>query len=251
MNALKPLTLDPPKMKVEVWSDIMCPFCYIGKRNYESALSGFEGKDDVETEWRSFQLDPTIPASSPVKENVYQYLAVKKGITYEQSAKMHERVIQMAKNAGLDYRFDKAIVANSFDAHRMIQLAKEKGLGDAAEEKLFRAYFTEGKDFGDHETLISIGREIGLNEEEIKEALFSDVYAEKVKEDIQEAVDIGVQGVPFFVFDRRYAVSGAQPPEQFIQVLNQSFGEWKKNNPVTQIAVEEGLVCKPGEDDCI
>jgi predicted DsbA family dithiol-disulfide isomerase len=245
MNALKPVTLNQPKMKVEVWSDIMCPFCYIAKRNYESALSGFGGRDNIEIEWRSFQLDPTIPKHSTVKENVYQYMADKKRINYEQSAKMHERVIQMAKNAGLDYRFDKAIVANSFDAHRMIQLAKEKGLGDAAEEKLFHAYFTEGKDFGDHETLISIGKEIGLKEDEIKNALVSDVYAEKVKQDILDAADIGVQGVPFFVFDRKYAVSGAQPPEHFLQALNQSFGEWEKDNlPV----LEEGAVCKPGED---
>jgi predicted DsbA family dithiol-disulfide isomerase len=245
MNTLKPVTLDHPKMKVEVWSDIMCPFCYIGKRNYESALNGFEGRDNIEIEWRSFQLDPTIPKSSSVKENVYQYLADKKGISYEQSAKMHERVIQMAKNAGLDYRFDKAIVANSFDAHRLIQLAKEKGLGDAAEERLFHAYFTEGKDFGDHDTLISIGKDIGLKEEEIKGALVSDFYAEKVEHDIQEATDIGVQGVPFFVFDRKYAVSGAQPPDHFLQALNQSFGEWKKDIP---LVVEEGAVCKPGED---
>jgi predicted DsbA family dithiol-disulfide isomerase len=248
MNSLEPVILNPPKMKVEVWSDIMCPFCYIGKRNYESALNKFEGRDDIEIEWRSFQLDPTIPKHSPVKENVYQYLAHKKGISYEQSAKMHERVIQMAKDAGLDYRFDKAIVANSFDAHRMIQLAKEKGLGDAAEERLFRAYFTEGKDFGDHETLISIGKEIGLPEEEIKSALVSEIYAEKVEQDIQEATEIGVQGVPFFVFDRKYAVSGAQPPEHFLQALNQSFGEWEKDNPATTLVEEEGAVCKPGED---
>ncbi len=248
MNSLKPVKLDPPKMKVEVWSDIMCPFCYIGKRNYESALSGFEGRDNIEIEWRSFQLDPTIPKSSPVKENVYQYLADKKGISYDQSAKMHDRVIRMAKDAGLDYRFDKAIVANSFDAHRMIQLAKEKGLGDAAEERLFRAYFTEGKDFGDHETLISIGKEIGLPEVEIKDALVSDAYAEKVEQDIQAATDIGVQGVPFFVFDRKYAVSGAQPPDHFLQALNQSLSEWKKEHPETQLVVEEGAVCRPGED---
>ncbi|HEV3223797.1 MAG TPA: DsbA family oxidoreductase [Puia sp.] len=242
--------MDHPKMKVEVWSDIMCPFCYIGKRNYESALSKFENRDNIEIEWRSFQLDPTIPKNSPVKVNVYKYLADKKGISYEQSTKMHEQVIQMAKNAGLDYRFDKAIVANSFDAHRMIQLAKEKGLGDASEERLFRAYFTEGKDFGDHETLVSLGKEIGLPAEEIKSALVNDVYAEKVEQDIQEAAEIGIQGVPFFVFDRKYAVSGAQPPEHFLQALNQSFGEWGKDNPVTSIDVEEGAVCKPGED-CI
>ncbi len=250
MSSLKPVTLSAPKMKVEVWSDIMCPFCYIGKRNYESALGKFEGKDNIEIEWKSFQLDPTIPKNSKNKENVYQYLADKKGISYEQSAKMHERLIDTAKNAGLDYRFDKAIVANSFDAHKMIQLAKTKGLGDAAEERLFRAYFTEGKDFGNHDTLIFIGKEIGLVEDEIKAALESDAFSEKVEEDIQEAAELGVQGVPFFVFDRKYAVSGAQPPEYFLQALNQSFDEWKKENTETILSVNEGAVCKPG-DDCI
>ena len=235
-------------MKVEVWSDIMCPFCYIGKRNYEKALAWFEGKDSIEIEWRSFQLDPTIPKSSPVKENVFRYLADKKGISYEQSAKMHDRVIQMAKQAGLKYRFDKAIVANSFDAHRLIQLAKSKGLGDSAEERLFQAYFTEGKDFGDHQTLIEIGKEIGLPEEEIKSALVSDVFAEKVEQDIREAAEIGVEGVPFFVFDRKYAVSGAQPPEYFLQVLNKSFVEWRKDNPVVDQIMGTGEVCKPGEE---
>ena len=249
MNSFKTVASGTPRMKVEVWSDIMCPFCYIGKRNYEAALGRFEGKENIEIEWHSFQLDPTIPKNIPVKENVYQYLADKKGISYEQSAKMHERVIQMAKDAGLDYRFDKAIVANSFDAHRLIQLAKTKGLDDAAEERLFRAYFTEGKDFGDHDTLVSIGKEIGLSEDEIRSALVSEDYAERVEQDIQEASEIGVQGVPFFVFDRRYAVSGAQPPEYFLQALGQSFGEWKKENLLSSLAVEEGAVCKPDEDN--
>jgi len=248
MSASTPVTLKSLKMKVEIWSDIMCPFCYIGKRNYESALSQFEGRNDIETEWRSYQLDPTIPENSPVKENVYQYLASKKGISYEQSAQMHERVILMAKKAGLDYRFDKAIVANSFDAHRMIQLAKTKGLGDAAEERLFRAYFTEGKDFGDHETLIALGKEIGLPEEEIRSALISDHYGEKVEQDIQQAAEIGVQGVPFFVINRKYAVSGAQPPEYFLQALDQSYGEWKKDHSSGILVEGESALCKPGED---
>jgi len=249
MNSFKPVVLEAPKMKVEVWSDIMCPFCYIGKRHYESALGQFEDSDQLEIEWHSFQLDPTIPKSLPVKENVYQYLANRKGISYEQSAQMHERVIQMAKKAGLEYHFEQAIVANSFDAHRMIQLAKTKGLGDEAEERLFRAYFTEGKDFGDHETLIKIGKEIGLHEDEIKSALVSDEYAEKVERDIQEATEIGVNGVPFFVFDHKYAVSGAQPPEYFLQALKQSFGEWRKENPEVDLAVGEGAVCAP-DGDC-
>ena len=207
------------KMKVEVWSDIMCPFCYIGKRNYETALNQFGDKNLVEIEWHSFQLDPTIPVNNRKKENVYQYLAEKKGFSYEHSKKLHEKLIQTAKNAGLEYNFDKAIVANSFDAHKMIQFAKTKGLGDAAEERLFRAYFTEGRDFGDEDTLVALGEDIGLQGNEIREVLRSDDYANKVEEDIQEASDIGINGVPFFVFNRKYAISGAQPPEYFLQTL--------------------------------
>ena len=220
----------PPKMKVEVWSDIMCPFCYIGKRNYETALKQFGGSGQVEIEWHSFQLDPTIPASSDKKVTVYQYLADKKGMTYEQSVNMHKGLIQTAKAAGLTYNFENAIVANSFDAHKMIQLAKEKGLGDQVEERLFHAYFTEGKDFGKLETLIGLGTDIGLTEDEIIAAIQSDDYAYKVKLDIQEAQNIGVRGVPFFVFNRKYAISGAQPPQLFLQTLEQSFKEWRIAN---------------------
>ncbi len=226
-----------PKMKVEVWSDIMCPFCYIGKRNYEAALSQFAENKNIELEWHSFQLDPTIPASSDKKLSVYEYLAERKGMTYEQSVSMHHSVIQTAKNAGLTYNLDNAIVANSFDAHKMIQLAKTKGLGDEAEERLFYAYFTEGKDFGKLETLVELGLEIGLLEEEIVSAVNSDDFAYKVQQDIQEAQNIGVRGVPFFVFNRKYGVSGAQPPQAFLQTLEQSFNEWRKDNPEKRSSV--------------
>ncbi len=223
-----------PKMKVEVWSDIICPFCYIGKRNYEAALELFADRNNVEIEWHSFQLDPTISASPEEKSNIYQYLADRKGISYEQSVKMHQGVIQTAKAAGLTYNLDKAIVANSYDAHKMIQLAKTKGLGDEAEERLFIAYFTEGVDIGDPQQLLKLGQEIGLIEEEITAAIESDEYAYKVKQDIQEAQSIGVTGVPFFVFNRKYAISGAQPPSLFLQTLEKSFKEWRTNNPEEQ-----------------
>lgn len=245
MNNFQNITAGIHKMKVEVWSDIMCPFCYIGKRNYETALNQFSEKNEVEIVWHSFQLDPTISKNSGKKENVYQYLADKKGMSYAQSAQLHENLIQTAKKAGLEYNFDKAIVANSFDAHCLIQLAKTRGLGDEAEERLFRAYFTEGRDFGEHETLIAIGKDIGLPGDDILVALNSDDYAAKVEADIQEAAEIGIQGVPFFVFDRKYAVSGAQPPEHFLQALKQSFVEWRKNNPAPDLKQTEGTVCTP------
>ena len=222
----------------------MCPFCYIGKRHFEAVLGQFSKAAEIELEWHSFQLDPTIPRTFEKRVNVYEYLANRKGISYEQSKSMHVRIIQMAKDAGLTYNFDKAIVANSFDAHKVIQLAKTKGLGDAIEERLFLAYFTEGKDFGNHDTLIELGKEIGLTKAEVINAIESDEFAYKVKQDIQEAQHIGVTGVPFFVFDRKYAVSGAQPATVFTQTLEKSFSEWRKIN--TELVVEriDGSVCK-------
>jgi len=234
-----------PKMTVEVWSDIMCPFCYIGKRNYESALKQFEGSENIEIQWKSFQLDPTIPEQNDGKQNIYEYLAERKGMSYEHSAKMHENVTEIAKRAGLTYNFDKAIVANSFNAHKMIQLAKTKGLGDEAEERLFYAYFTEGKDFGNTKTLVQLGTEIGLSEADIRMALNSEEYTAKVKADIEEARYLGVTGVPFFVFNRSYAVSGAQPSEAFLQTLNKSFTEWRAQHPTGNMETTEGAVCRP------
>lgn len=213
--------MDRNKIQVEIWSDIMCPFCYIGKRHFEKALEQFEGKENVEITWKSFQLDPTIPTDLPIQENVYAYLAKRKGISLEQSKKLHENVVQMAKEAGLDYHFEKAIVANSFKAHRIIQLAKTKGLGDEAEELFFRAYFTEGQNLGGDDTLVLLAKQIGLDEKEIKTALEDDQYAYLVKQDVQEGEQIGVRGVPFFVFNRKYGVSGAQPVEVFTKTLAQ------------------------------
>ena len=210
-------------MKIEIWSDIMCPFCYIGKRRLEEALATFPQKDEVEIEWKSFQLDPTITAQ-PGK-NVYEYLAERKGMSVEQSMQMHQQVIESAKSVGLDYHFEKAVIANSFDAHRLIQLAKTKGLGDAAEERIFSAYFTEGEDAGNRETLLKLGQEIGLDGEEIRKTLENGTFSSEVYADIEEAQQLGVRGVPFFVFDRRYAVSGAQPTEVFTQTLEKAFEE--------------------------
>jgi predicted DsbA family dithiol-disulfide isomerase len=215
------------KMHVDIWSDIMCPFCYIGKRHFEKALAQFENSNEVEIEWHSFQLDPNLP--KPASElGVYEYLAQRKGITREQSIAMHANVVDMAKNAGLNYDFEKTVVANSFDAHRLIQFAKTKDLGDEAEERLFKAYFTEGRNMCDANTLLQLAKDIGLNEAEAKEVIIGDAYAREVKQDIQTASQIGVTGVPFFVFNRKYGVSGAQPASTFVNVLQRSFDEWKK-----------------------
>jgi len=237
------------KMKVEVWSDVMCPFCYIGKRHYEQALAQFPDNPLVEIEWKSFQWDPSVPEQFDEKPDLYQDLAERKGISVAQSRQMHDRVVQMAKNARLEYNFDQAVVANSFKAHRVIQMAKSKGLGDAMKERLFRAYFTEGQDFGATEVLLELGREIGLTESEIQTALHEADFAERVNHDIQEARYIGVNGVPFFVFNRRYAVSGAQPEQVFLEILEKSFAEWRQNNPAPVLETREGDMCTP-DGDC-
>lgn len=236
------------KMKVEIWSDIMCPFCYIGKRHYEEAIKQFADSANIELEWHSFQLDPNLPKPAS-NLSTYEYLAQRKGMSIEQSKAMHENVVKMAKAAGLNYDFDKAVVANSFDAHRLIQFAKTKGLGDAAEERLFKAYFMEGKDMCDTTTLIALAKDMGLNEAEAKEVILSTEFTKEVNEDIAEASHLGVNGVPFFVFDRKYAISGAQPSESFLNVLKKSFNEWHQKNPSAKLNVSEGKVCTP-EKNC-
>lgn len=206
-------------MKIEIWSDIMCPFCYIGKRQLESALAEFPN-DQFEIEWKSFQLDPTITPQP--EKNVYTYLAERKGMSVEQSKEMHKGVAERAKSVGLDYNFDKAVISNSLTAHRVIQLAKTQNLGDEMEEIFFKAYFTEGRDLNDGPTLIELAEKAGLSKDKVLEVLESEnLYVKEVEHDISEAQEIGVQGVPFFVFDRKYAVSGAQPVETFVNTINE------------------------------
>jgi predicted DsbA family dithiol-disulfide isomerase len=207
-------------MKIEIWSDIMCPFCYIGKRQLERALAEFPN-GEFEIEWKSFQLDPSIEPQSD--KDVYTFLAERKGISVEQSKEMHKGVTERAKSVGLDYHFDKAIISNSFTAHRIIQLAKTKKLGNDMEEIFFKAYFTEGRDLNDAQTLIELGTQAGLDTKEVQEVIKNEnLYADDVQSDISEAQQIGVQGVPFFVFDRKYAVSGAQPVEAFVQTITEA-----------------------------
>jgi len=196
----------------------MCPFCYIGKRHFELAIKELDFANELEIEWKSFQLDPTIPVIS-TKVNTYQYLANAKGISFEESKAMHDNVVASAKPLGLNYNFEKAVVANSFDAHRMIQFAKSYDKGDMAEESLFRAYFTEGIDVADLSALQEIGISIGLPKAELEKVLNSDDFAYDVSQDIQEAQNLGLRGVPFFVFNRKYVVSGAQPVEVFVETL--------------------------------
>lgn len=210
-------------MKVEIWSDVVCPFCYIGKRHFENALKDFAAKESVEIVWRSFQLDPSIKPNSG--QTLNDYLAKRKGITLEHAREMNEYVTQAAQQVGLSYNLDKAVVANTLNAHRLIHLAAKHGLADQAEERLFIAYFTEGKDIGNTDILLQLGTEIGLNAEEVKQVLESDRYTQEVQEDQYLAGQVGARGVPFFVFNNKYAVSGAQPSSVFTKALQKAYEE--------------------------
>ncbi|MBE7412367.1 MAG: DsbA family oxidoreductase [Leptospiraceae bacterium] len=229
------------KMKVEVWSDVLCPFCYIGKRQYETALKNFKENSEVELIWKSYQLDPQAPEAA--KENQVEYLSKRKGMSIAQVNSMLDSVTNYAKSVGLDYNLRGSVVVNSFKAHILIQFAKSKGLGDEVEEKLFYAYFTKNKDIADIANLIDIGKEIGLDESELKNIFSDDNFSYLVKSDLQEANQIGVTGVPFFVFNQKYAVSGAQKPEIFLEVLEKSYSEWKKENSNPKIQIVEGDSC--------
>jgi len=210
-------------IEIEIWSDVLCPFCYIGKRRFETALQTFEHKEEVKIVWKSFQLDPDFQAEE--QKNYAGYLQKRKGWSNEQTAQMLTHVTQIANQAGLDFHFEKALVANSFEAHRLLHFAKEQSLQNALKETLLEAHFVKGLDIGDVKTLSEIGRNIGLSSDSIHSFLNTSKYKEEIEKDIYEAVQIGVRGVPFFVFNRKYALSGAQESNVFLQALNQAFTE--------------------------
>ena len=233
-------------LKIQIWSDIMCPFCYIGKRRIEDALQNFEHKDAVELEWKSFQLDADFVASP--EDNMVEHLAEKYRKDTDWAQEMLDNMTQNAKNSGLDFHFEKAVMANSLNAHRLLHLAKKYNLAHDLEELLFKAYLTEGKNINDLDTLKALGLEVGLNAESIDEVLHSNAYANEVQQDIDEAQSIGVQGVPFFVFDNKYAVSGAQHVETFVKTLEKVWEEGKFDSKVTVLNTTDGGSC--GIDGC-
>lgn len=229
------------KLKVQIWSDIMCPFCYIGKRRIEEALDLFEHKDAVEIEWKSYQLDGSFNASP--EDNMVEHLAEKYRKDKDWAQNMLDNMTQNAKTVGLDFHFEKAILANSFNAHRLLHLAKKYNLTNDLEEQLFKAYLTEGKNVNDLDTLSKLGIKVGLDAEEIIQVLNSDAYGADVQKDQEDANAIGVQGVPFFVFDNKYAISGAQPATAFLETLQKVWEEGKFVSKVT-------LLTKTTDNSC-
>lgn len=221
------------QLKIQIWSDVMCPFCYIGKRRIEEALSLFENKDSVAIEWKSFQLDPSFVATP--NESIIDHLAEKYRKDTDWAQTMIDNMTENAKRSGLDFHFEKAILANSLDAHRLLHLAKKYNLSNELEELLFKAYLTDGKNVNDLNTLESLGLEVGLEKKAIENVLHSDVYATEVRQDQEEAQSIGVTGVPFFVFDNKYAVSGAQATDVFLKTLEKS---WEEGNFETKLKLQ-------------
>lgn len=208
-------------MKVEIWSDVVCPFCYIGKRSFEDALSRFEHRDEVEVEWRSFQLDPTMPAA--VDGGLNALLARKYGQSLEQAQGMNARVTGMAAEVGLHYELDRARPGNTLDAHRALHLARAHGLQEDLNERLLRAYFVEGELLSDHPTLVRLAAEVGLDPAEVERALAGDAFEAEVRAEGDEAHDLGLGGVPAFVLDRRLLVTGAQPADALLAALEQAW----------------------------
>jgi predicted DsbA family dithiol-disulfide isomerase len=230
-------------MKVEVFSDIVCPWCAIGKRRFEAALERFEHKDEVVVHWRAFELDPTAP--SVPGGDLASYLAQKYGTTREQAVASQERLAATAALDGLEFHFDKAKRGNTFDAHRLLHYAHEVGVQDALKERLFRAYFTEGEAIGDRATLVRLGEDVGLDAAKVSELLDGDHYAREVRADEAEARQLGITGVPFFVVDRHFGISGAQSPDAILEVLDAA---WARDHPLVVSSGEPGATCEG--DDC-
>jgi predicted DsbA family dithiol-disulfide isomerase len=222
-------------MRVEIWSDVVCPWCYIGKRRFEQALDKFDHRDEVEVVWRAFELDPNAPVT---REGDYATrIATKYGTSREQAQAMIDRMVDAGAGDGLDLRFDISRPGNTFDAHRLLHLAGERGRQDEVKERLLRATFTEGEPIGDRGVLARLAVDAGLDPDEVQTVLDGDRYSTEVRADERRAHELGVSGVPFFVVDGRYGVSGAQSPDVLLDVLNQA---WAERPQVSVVADGDG-----------
>jgi predicted DsbA family dithiol-disulfide isomerase len=228
-------------MKIEVWSDFVCPFCYIGKRLLEQAINKFSHKDQVKVLFKSYELDPY--GESDTSLSVDEVLAEKYNMTMEQVKTMNEQVIQKAVTVGLNYNFDTMVQTNTLDAHRLAKYATKAGKGAELTERILKAHFTESKFIGDKDILTELAVEVGLEQNEVKRVLSGNDYADAVRADEKEAKQLGVQGVPFFVFNRKYAISGAQPLDLFMDTLEKVWREENQSSSFEQIHRREGAIC--------
>jgi predicted DsbA family dithiol-disulfide isomerase len=234
------------RVNVEIWSDVVCPWCYIGKRRFEQALARFPHADDVTVTFRSFELDPGAPAEREGSHD--EHLAQKYGMTVQRARELNQQMTDTAAADGLDFHFERMRGGNTFDAHRLLHFAAEHGKQLELKERLLRATFTEGEPVADSDALQRLAVEVGLPEDGVREVLGSDRYADAVRADEQQAIAYGITGVPFFVVDAKYGVSGAQPADVLLQVLQRAYDESK---PLTMVATDgtgacEGDACAVG-----
>lgn len=239
-----PYALEMARLRIDVWSDIACPWCYVGKRRLEQALREFPHGEDVNVVWHAFELDPAAPQERDPAVSHAQHIAQKYGISIEQARRSSERLRETARGEGLSFDFEHIRSGNTFDAHRLVQLGRERGLQGEVEERFFRAYLEEGALMSDHATLLRLAVDAGLDEREATEVLSSDQFAAEVRADEARAHALGISGVPCFVIDERYAVSGAQPPQLLLGALHRAWSERGQGDE--QLA--EGASCGP--DGC-
>jgi predicted DsbA family dithiol-disulfide isomerase len=213
-------------MDVEIWSDIACPWCYVGKKRFEAALAAFPHKDEVSVTWRSFELDPEAPADRGLPHD--ELIARKYGRSLEEVHQMDAQLTAVAAAEGIDMRLADARSGSTFDGHRLVHLAEEHGLGEAMKERLFCAYFTEGALIADHDALLRAAVEVVLDEAEVREVLLTERFAEEVRDDERTAQSAGISAVPCFVIDRKFGASGAQPPEELLRFLEHG---WAQQQP--------------------
>jgi predicted DsbA family dithiol-disulfide isomerase len=238
---LHPVLLDPPRplLRVDVWSDIACPWCYVGKRRLEAAIARLPSPGDVEVVWRSFELDPAAPRAQPPGTSYAERLARKYGTSSQEADAMIARMTGIAAADGLTFRFDRIRPGNTFDAHRVLHLARERGVQGAVKERLLRGYLTDGEPIGDPEALAGLAAEAGLDGEEVRRALAGDAHGQAVRADEEQAHRLGIHAVPFFVLGGVYGVSGAQPAELLHAALVKASAE-----APPQVAAE-GPTCGP------
>ena len=233
-------------MKVEIWSDVTCTHCYTAKRKFERALSQFKDRDKIEVIWRSFELAPGLKTDP--NKFLPEFLQELQGISLKQAQDMIDHVTDSVKEVGLEYNLNKAIPANSFNAHRLSHFAKVRGLQDKMEERLFNAYFIEGKNIDDIPTLVELAKEIGLNVSEVKNILETTKYADQVNQDLAEAKQIGIASVPKYIFNTNTKVSGAQDSTVYLEILEKEFAQWKTDKVKSASETINGQSCKIGED---
>lgn len=235
--------MNKEKMKIEIWSDIACPFCFIGKRQLENVLKKLPYSDEIEVVWKSFILDSTIPTDS--NQSLNDYFIHEKGFNVSQIEKLTAKIQNRAKDLGLDFNFSKVIAANTLNAHRLSHLAKSKSaeLQNKAEDLLFSAYFIEGLNINKIDVLIEIGAQLGLEKSEVEETLAEQKFSDAIRKEGEEAVAMGINVIPYLVLNKQHVISGVQTEENLLKTINKAYEQWKGNIASTNTTITQGSSC--------